>query len=365
LRKLNSVFLLVLLTINFSCAQNDRPKNIIILIGDGMGINSVGANLLTDANSPFNEFKSIGLSITCSADKLITDSAAGATAIATGYLTKNKFVSVDTLGNPLYTIFEQANSLGISTGIVVTSTVSHATPGGFFAHTNDRNDELLIASQLVDKNVNVIIGGGQKYFLPQNLVGERKDNRNLIQEFEDKKYQFADDFDKLKEIPNSINHLISLMAMDGLPKASVRNYSLGDLTLCAINHLKSNKNGFVLMIEGSQIDWAAHDHKSIELLEETQDFSTAVKVALEFAKMDRNTLVLVTSDHETGGMSIINGNRDAKALELSFTTLGHTPSPVGIFAFGPGEEKFRGILHINEIGQNLFHLINPHSISNH
>ena len=322
-----------------------------------MGINYVGASVLQDSTSPFKEFTTIGLSITCSADKLITDSAAGATAIATGYLTNNKYVSVDSLGNPLNTLFEQAEKLGLSTGIVVTSTVSHATPGAFVGHTKDRNDQLLIASQMAAQDFDVIIGGGLKYFLPKSLFGEREDNLNLTKNLSEKGYYLPKNYDELLSIPDSIQEIYALFELDGLPGSAQRKYSLGDLTKNAINHLKNDADGFVLMIEGSQIDWAGHDHKSKELVEEMNDFSTAITEALDFAKKDGNTLVLVTSDHETGGMSIINGNKDGTGLELAYTTLNHTPSPVGIFAFGPGAELFGGIMNINHIGQKLFYLL--------
>ena len=348
-----------LVAFNLLNAQNVKPKNIIILIGDGVGINYVGASLLQDPNSPFKEFKSIGLSITCSADKLITDSGAGATAIATGYLTNNKYISVDTLGTPLYTLFEHAEKLGLSTGIVVTATVPHATPGAFLGHTNDRNDQTLIASQMVEQNFDVIIGGGLKYFLPKSLSGERADNRNLMDILNSRNYSLPKNYTELNSLPDSITNLYALLELDGLPESTKRNYSLGDLTRTALNHLKNDTDGFVLMIEGSQIDWAGHDHKSKELLEEMKDFSSAITEALSFAKADSNTLVLITSDHETGGMFITKGNRDASELELSFSTGSHTPSPVGIFSFGPGEELFKGIMNINHIGQKLFFLLDP------
>lgn len=356
---LRFVVILFLIAFNFINAQSVRPKNIIILIGDGMGINYVGASLLQDPNSPFKEFKTIGLSITCSADKLITDSAAGATAIATGYLTNNKYISVDTLGTQLYTLFEHAEKLGLSTGIVVTSTVSHATPGAFVGHTIDRNDQTMIASQMVDQDVDVVIGGGLKYFVPKSDSGEREDNRDLTEEIISKHYTFTKNYSDLKSIPDSVNQVYGILEMDGLSDAGKRNYTLGDLTKTALNHLKNDKDGFILMIEGSQIDWAGHDHKSKELLEEMKDFSSAVNEALVFAKADSSTLVLITSDHETGGMFITKGNRDASELELSFTTGSHTPSPVGIFSFGPGEELFKGIMNINIIGQKLFYLLDP------
>ena len=338
-------------------AQPVKPKNIIILIGDGMGINYVGASLLLDKRSPFKEFKSIGLSITCSADKLITDSAAGATAIATGYLTNNKYVSVDPNNKSLYTIFEHAEKLGLSKGIVVTSSVSHATPAAFIAHTNDRHDQNFIASQMVDQNIDVVIGGGLKYFLPQNLSGDRTDSLNLTDKLINKDYSLVRNYEELTKIPDSVKQLYAIFEMDGLPEALKRSYTLGDLTKSAINHLKYNETGFILLIEGSQIDWAGHDHKSNELLAEMNDFSIALSEVISFAKSDGNTLVVVTSDHETGGMSITKGSSDAKDIELSYTTTGHTPSPVGIFAYGPGEEKFSGIMFINQIGRELFYLL--------
>jgi alkaline phosphatase len=354
------VVVLFLFAFNLLIAQNLKPKNIIILIGDGMGINYVGASLLQDPYSPFKEFKTIGLSITCSADKLITDSAAGATAIATGYLTNNKYISVDTLGRPLYTIFEHAEKLGLSTGVVVTSTITHATPGAFVGHSISRYDQNLIASQMAVQNFDVIIGGGLKYFLPKSLSGEREDNRNLMDDLKLKDYSLPKNYSELNSLPESITNLYALFEMDALPESSKRKYSLGDLTKTALTHLKNDKDGFILMIEGSQIDWAGHDHKSKELIDEMNDFSSAVTEALNFAKKDGNTLVVITSDHETGGMSVTKGNLDGSELELSYTSGGHTPSPVGIFAFGPGEELFKGIMSINDIGQKLFFLLDPY-----
>ncbi len=340
-------------------AQGEKPKNIILLIGDGMGINYVGAHLLQNPDTPFKEFKSIGLSITCSADNLITDSAAGATALATGYVTKNKYVSVDTSGIPLTSLFELAKKNGLSTGVAVTVSVSHATPGAFLGHSKSRYAQSLIAAQMVENDFDVIIGGGLKFFLPKSLNGEREDSLNLIEKLVNKGYYVSKSYPELKAIPESVTKLYSLMEMDQLPEAEKRNYTLGDLSKQALNHLKHNKNGFVLMIEGSQIDWGGHNNNKEELLNEMKDFSTAIKEALDFAKADGNTLVVITSDHETGGMSVIAGDKETKNLDMVYSTTHHTPSPVGIFAFGPGEESFRGIMNINQIGQKLFHLLNP------
>lgn len=351
------LFLLIIVFAVSIFAQTSKPKNVILLIGDGMGINYVGASLLQDKNSPFYSFKTIGLSITCSADKLITDSAAGATALATGYLTNNKYVSVDTSGQKLYTIFEHAENLGMLTGLVVTGTVTHATPGAFVGHSISRYDQELIAKQMVDKEYDIVIGGGLKYFLPFNNSGAREDQNDLTKTLKSKKYNLAYNYEELNLLSDSEDKVYALLEKDGLPAASQRNYSLGDLTRVALNHLNNDSQGFILMVEGSQIDWAGHDHKSKELLDEMNDFSLSVSEALKFAREDGNTLVVITSDHDTGGMAITEGN--FHNFTISYTSTSHTASPVAIFAFGPGEELFRGILNIKQIGQNLFKAIDP------
>lgn len=348
--------LLFVIVVN-SYTQTSKPKNVILLIGDGMGINYVGASLLQDKNSPFNNFNTIGLSITCSADKLITDSAAGATALATGFLTNNKYVSVDTSGQNLYTIFEHAEKLGLLTGLVVTGTVTHATPGAFVGHSISRYDQELIAKQMVDQEYDVIIGGGLKYFLPFNNSGAREDQNDLTEILKSKSYQMPRSFDELTLLPPTANKVYALLEKDGLPGASQRNYSLGDLTRIALKKLDNDSTGFFLMVEGSQIDWAGHDHKSKELFDEMNDFSLSVAEALKFAREDGNTLVVVTADHETGGIAITDGNFND--FILSYASTSHTASPVGIFAFGPGEEMFMGIMNINQIGQKLFKAIDP------
>lgn len=351
-------FLILLIIFAFnSYSQNSKPKNVIILIGDGMGINYVGASLLKDKNSPFNNFKTIGLSITSSADKLITDSAAGATALATGYLTNNKCISVDSLGQNLYTLFEHAEKLDMLTGIVVTSTVTHATPAAFVAHSISRYDQELIARQMTEQEYDVIIGGGLKYFLPLKSSGVREDQNDLTETLKSKNYQLPRSYEELTFLSPTVNKLYALLENDGLPEASKRNYSLGDLTRIALRHLNNESKGFILMVEGSQIDWAAHNNKSKELLDEMNDFSLAVLEALKFAKEDGSTLVVVTADHETGGMAITDG--DLNNFIFSYLSKKHTASPVIIFAYGPGEEMFKGIMNISQIGQKLFKAIDP------
>jgi alkaline phosphatase len=354
IKNILAVFLILILSAN---AQNNKPKNIIILIGDGMGIGQLSASVLSLENDPYRNFTSIGFSITCSADKLITDSAAGATAIATGYRTNYYYVSIDPeTEEDQLTLFEHAEKFNISTGVIATSTITHATPAAFLSHVKSRKDEHLIAEQFLNRNVDVVIGGGAGFFIPKSQQGLREDNLNLVEKINSRGYKYFNNYEDLKS-RNNTDKFYALLEPAGLKRASERNYSLGDLTSIALETLSKNENGFMLMVEGSQIDWASHDHLTDHLLSELEDFNEAINVALEFAEKDGNTLILITADHETGGASINGGTVDGKDLVLKYTTGGHTAGLVGVFAKGPGEELFRGVYENYMIGRKLFNLL--------
>ena len=350
------IFYLLFLSSLIFAQETERPKNIILLIGDGMGLNYVSADVLKYNNSPFKRFSTVGLAITKSIDDLITDSAAAATAIATGYPTKNRYIAMDENYNKLYTIFEHAEKLGLSTGIVVTDAVVGATPAAFVTHHYNRSEKREIAEQFLDIDIDVVIGGGAKYFLPADSRHSDKKEMNLVDELKSKGYNFYYDFDGLSESVNS-DKVFALLDDEALPKANKRDYSLGDLTSLALEHLTANEKGFLLMVEGAQIDWAGHDENADYLISEMDDFSTALKVAIDFAVKDGNTLVIVTADHETGGMAITDGSFDGENLKVEFLNSHHTAGFVGVFAYGPGENLFRGIYENYLIGRKIFHLM--------
>lgn len=348
------------LIFTFSCSvllsqSTLKPQNIIILIGDGMGANYVSASVLNMPNSPFRKFSSVGFSITCAADKLITDSGAAATAIATGYRTNYRVVGVDTLGNRLTSIFEIAKRLDLSTGIVVTCSITDATPASFVAHVISRKEETAIAKQFLEKDIDVVIGGGAKYFHEAEASSTIVNGFNILLNNGYDVYRNADKF--LNSQPN--NKFYALLEEDHLKRAKDRNYSLADLTKKALPLLSQNEKGFILMIEGSQIDWGGHENNQDYLMSELNDFCGAINIALDFAEENDNTLVVVTADHETGGMSINDGKPDGSNLTLKFTTTGHSAEMVGVFAKGPGEELFRGVFDNYMIGRYLFRLMNP------
>ena len=349
---------LLFLTLLFfgNCARNDNyPKNIIIYIGDGMGVAHVTVGKIALGELNLERFAVTGLVTTHSENELITDSAAAATALATGHKTYNRAISVSADQKPLKTIFEFAEEMGKSTGVVVTSSVTHATTAAFFAHIEDRRKHADIAEQILSSGLEVLIGGGWSYFIPQfNAGSRRQDNKNLLESLETR-MPVVLSHDKL---PDQVEKLAALLAPDGLPKAADRDYSLAELTEVAIRILSKNRRGFVLLVEGSQIDWAAHDQDQEEIINEMIDFDGAVGTGLDFAQKHGQTLILVTADHETGGFAVHDGSIKTKQVTSSaFTTTGHTASMVPLFAYGPGSLHFSGIQDNARTGQTLINLL--------
>lgn len=341
-----------------SCTANDKyPENIILFIGDGMGVAQISAGKIAQGRLNLERFSITGLVTTHSESNLVTESAAAATALATGHKTGNRAVAVAPDKKPLKTLFEHAQERGKSTGIVVTSSVTHATPAAFMAHTADRDNQADIAEQIVNGPTDVLIGGGWAYFIPESNAGSRRsDQKNLLNALENK-MPVVLSFDKL---PAGGEHqkLAALLAPVSLPKAAERNYTLAELTKAAIGILSKNRKGFVLLVEGSQIDWAAHDQNPGTIISEMIDFDGAIGTGLDFARQIRNTLIVVTADHETGGFAVHDGSIVNRQVTASgFTTTGHTATMVPIFACGPGSAAFSGIQDNARIGQTLIDLL--------
>lgn len=319
-----------------------HPKNIIFLIGDGMGTAQIYAGLVANHSLNLERFKIIGFSKTNSSDNFITDSAAGATAFSIGEKTFNGAIGVDATGTYKPTILEIAESKGLSSGLVVTCSITHATPAAFIAHQQSRSQDEDIATDFLKTDIDLFIGGGRQFF------AKRKDGRNLLAELEQKKYSV---FSNLDEIEKSQSERIAgFLAEDSLPRYSNgRGDYLPRATQTALAHLSKNRKGFFLMVEGSQIDWGGHANNSQYIIDEMIDFDMAIGKALDFAEKDGNTLVVVTADHETGGYTLPGGNIKDGKLDAIFTTKKHTGVMVPVFAYGPGAEAFAGIYHNNTI----------------
>jgi len=325
-----------------------QPKNIILLIGDGMGVaqifSAVTANrgYLNITQMPY-----IGFSQTQSADQYITDSAAGGTALAAGQRTYNGGIGVNTDTVPIPSILEIGEKNGLATGLISTSAITHATPASFIAHQPSRNMYEAIATDFLKTDIDVFIGGGYKFFAERT-----DDNRNLVTELQNKGYKV---FKSLEETGTITNGRLAVLTAEAHNKSyPERGELLPEATTKAIEILSNNsKKGFFLMVEGSMIDWGGHANNTSYVIKETLDFDRAVGLALEFAATNKETLVIVTADHETGGMTIEGGSMEKGEVTADFTSEGHTAVMVPVFAYGAGAENFKGVYKNTEIFEKM------------
>jgi len=356
-----SIFILLSMTIftGFSCQkkENETPRNIILLIGDGMGVSQVTTARIYRHPMHMERLGIMGLMTTYSNNRFKTDSAASGTAMATGNKTDNGVISQSPDGEKYQTIAEYAKLIGKSAGVVASTGITHATPAVFLAHMESRGLQTDIAEQIAEQNFDVLFGAGWGYFVPQTVEGSlRKDDKDLISLLRGKMQVVlnADDFSKLEDKPAAA----LLERTNYFPKA-IENpeVTLADMTQKALQILSKNKKGFFLMVEGSQIDWGGHANDMEYILTEMLAFDDAVGIAMDFAEINENTLVIVTSDHETGGMSLLNGSfQDQVLTEYHFSTEGHSAVMVPVFSYGPSALLFGGMQDNTDIGKKMFQL---------
>lgn len=319
-----------LVVVNFGIvadAENGRPcKGIILLIGDGMGVNQVRladiyAKDVLGHSLAVNSIRTRGITSTKSAESQVTDSAAAATALYSGYKTNNRKINMLPDGRQAFTVAHAAREEGLAVGVVSTTRLTHATPAGVFSHTPDRNDENCIAEQLLEFAPEVALAGGRRHFIPMSEKGsKRKDQENLIQSMKDKGYEYVVDLKGLKGVQGqgtdrlfglfSDSHMAYELDRLNVPKLGAQP-SLADMTAAALTILSKNPKGFFLMVEGGRIDHACHAHDVKASIYDTIAFDDAVKVALDFRKDHPEVLVLVTADHETGGLGLGRGSEYA------------------------------------------------------
>ncbi len=314
-----------------------QPKNIILLIGDGMGVTQVTSRFFYGEGEPnFQRFPYIGLIKTSSSQEKITDSAAGATAFSAGVKTYNGAIAVTDDSTSVPTILEMVSD-DLSSGLIATSSIVHATPASFYAHVPARGWYEEIAAQLTTSSVDFFAGGGTQFFV------DREDEVNYLDTLT--AHGFVVDTAQLQKPANlSMEEKYGfLLAPDGMPRMlDGRGDFLPQATQMALDYLSQDEDGFFLMVEGSQIDWGGHANDAEYIIEEVKDFDKTLGVALDFAERDGNTLVVVTADHETGGFALSSGE-NYNDLVGTFSTGGHTPDLIPVFAYGPGSEIFAGI----------------------
>ncbi|MFC3199936.1 alkaline phosphatase [Parapedobacter deserti] len=344
----------------YTAKLGTRPRNIILLISDGAGLSQLSAaaianrGLLNVLNMPYT-----GYLYTSSTDNYHTDSAAGGSALATGVKTRNRYIGVDTLGNPVTNIPDRLATKGIVSGIVSNDRVTGATPSSFYAHVSERDLLDSIAHDLLDSKLSLVVGGFHPAFAEADsaLLVELRNKGFDVQEglegIEKSKSKrvlaFASDrvsreWDKLSSEQGSINTDYRMIEHAFLPSVTFLNTQSGD-------------NGFFLMVEGAKIDGGGHSNSIPFTVTEYLSFDRLVGQALEYADADGETLVIVTSDHETGGLVVLDGNDKTGEVLGRFATTDHTGIPVPLAAYGPGAEHFRGFVDNAEIAKRIYKLL--------
>lgn len=367
-----------------NCTDNDpKVKNVIYLIGDGMGFGAVSSLLLSeDAVTGFEQAPVIGLSETCSADNYVTDSAAGGTALATGTRTNNGYVGADPEGNQLISVLRKAQDMGKKTGIVVNTTLTEATPASFYAGVTSRKMVFDIAKQFTESNVDVAIGGGLDHF------ASRPDSLDLTATLIEKGYDVYLNWETV--LNTDSDKFVGILPLYDLHRREENNGTASAAEgqevclaaqLAAINedtevtHLseptvylekatvkaldvlsRDNKDGFFLMIESAIIDGYGHNNDSDGMIVEMKEFNRTLLEMIEYVNNNPETLLVVTADHETGGTGVYyNGHKPGNEgpLKLRFSTSGHTGTVVPIFAYGPGAESFAGVMKNTDIPKKI------------
>lgn len=330
-------------------ADVPMPKNVILIIGDGMGVPQVYASVVAAMgnNSAFLRFPYSGFSRTYSRNKYRTDSAAGGTALTTGHKVDNYHVNWGPDSARYETIFDDAKRAGMSTGFVVTSSVLDATPAATYGHVPYRKMFDTLSLQMAQCQHDVMIGGGRKYFFTQN----RKDGLAPLDTLARRGYTVVNTLDSMNRFGGQ--RLVALLYEGDPLTAPARGDVLAQGAKKAIAMLSRNDKGFALMIEGSQIDWACHNNDSAYMRAELADFEVMLHAVLDYAQRDGQTLVVVTADHETGGVTLPDGDIEKGQNDVRYLWGSHTGCMVPVFALGPGAQYFSGIQENIDIPEKI------------
>ena len=330
-------------------ALASHAKNVILLIGDGMGLAQLQAAYAFNNALSTLLIPTIGLQETSSLDAYITDSAGAGSALATGEKTKNRHISVDSMGRAHPSITDHVTNGGLACGVVTAGNVADATPAAFYGHAVERDDSDALTAYLMDGKLDVLIGSGRQVF------SNRKDGRDLWGELSDQYRMITD----VKELDGRAEKAICIDEQFGEPVSEKTMGLLAEATRRAVQHLdRTEKQGFFLMVEGAKIDYAGHANSLPGSIMETLSFDLAVAEALKFADEDGNTLVVVTGDHETGGLTLVAGHPDKNEITALYMTDDHTPLMPPVFAYGPGAGSFKGVYQNTAIFHKIIHTLN-------
>lgn len=327
--------------------KGKKVKNVILMIGDGMSLMHVYTAWAANRGKLWLEnAQATGLSKTWAVKKLVTDSGSGGTSLATGVKTVYHAVGVDPEGKPLTSLVDVAKELGKDAGMAVTCRLWDATPCDFCCHNIDRDKEEELVGDYPTSGVDFVFGGGAQKFT------NRKDGRDIFKELQKKGYHVSRTLDDFFAYDKN-SRIFAVPYDKDTPLPDERGDLLARASMKGISLMNQNKNGFFMMIEGSQLDDYGHFNQLDLLMKETLDFDQTVGEVMKWAAKDGETLVVVTADHETGGLTLVNGNKDDGRVECCFSTKDHSGAMVPVYAFGPGAENFTGIFENTDVFKNI------------
>lgn len=343
-----------------ACNGVEPIRNVILLIGDGMGLAQVSMLQIEQGFAPtaFDRAEGVALITTRSANNRVTDSAAAGTALATGHKTNNGMLGQTPDGEPVQSMIARAHAEGRPTGLAVCCYLQHATPAAFYAHVADRDDNPAITRDLASSGIDVLFGGGRKWLgeaSPEGgswLDAMRRDGYAVA--------ETMDEAERADALP-----LLAVVAEESVLDDDMEAGYLTRATRKSLELLSAEAErrdkGFVLMVEGSFIDWACHGNDAERLLFLMRDFDSTIAAAMDFADRTPGTLVVVTADHETGGLTIPSNKEDFKqsesGLDYSFSTGGHTGSMVPVYLYGTGADRITGVMDNTQLSQRIMQLL--------
>lgn len=327
--------------------KGKKVKNVILMIGDGMSLMHVYTAWTANRGKLWLEnAQATGLSKTWAVKKLVTDSGSGGTSLATGVKTVYHAVGVDPEGKPLTSLVDVAKELGKDAGMAVTCRLWDATPCDFCCHNIDRDKEEELVGDYPTSGVDFVFGGGAQKFT------NRKDGRDIFKELQKKGYHVSRTLDDFFAYDKN-SRIFAVPYDKDTPLPDERGDLLARASMKGISLMNQNKNGFFMMIEGSQLDDYGHFNQLDLLMKETLDFDKTIGEVMKWAAKDGETLVVVTADHETGGLTLVNGNKDEGRVECCFSSKDHTGAMVPVYAFGPGAENFTGIFENTDVFKKI------------
>lgn len=331
--------------------KGKKVKNVILMIGDGMSLMHVYTAWTANRGKLWLEnATATGLSKTWAANKLVTDSGSGGTSLATGVKTNYHAVGVDTEGKPVPSLVDVAKELGKDAGIAVTCRLWDATPCDFCCHNIDRDKEEELVGNYPTSGVDFVFGGGAEKFT------NRKDGRNVFSELMQKGYHVSRSLDDFFAYDKN-SRVFAVPYDKDTPLPDERGDLLARASMKGIELMNRNKKGFFMMIEGSQLDDYGHFNQLDMLMKETLDFDQTIGKVIKWAAEDGETLVVVTADHETGGLTLVNGDKNEGRVECCFSTRDHSGAMVPVYAFGPGAEHFTGIYENTDVFKRIKQLL--------